>query len=99
VKFGFAWEDFTGSHAPQKIVATWGTAKDCCEIKSMTYCNAGDLLIPVSTLRAIEAKFGTSLAGSFSEAPVIRLRSGESLYRYEKIKPLRGPAKPKAAEA
>lgn len=89
IKFGLCYVPLPIERKEEDIVRCWGTAKDCCEYKSGTFRNRGDLLVSEEALDNIRHGVGIAAAANFVPIPGESLKEppGLQLYRFADIQP------------
>jgi hypothetical protein len=88
IKFGLSYTLLPVERKEHEILNAWGIAKDCCEYKSGTFRNRGDLLVSHQTLSNLGTKPELNSPARFEELNDERLKGGLALFRFVEMKPL-----------
>ena len=95
VKFGLSFVMFDGEQREQDIIRCWGNAKDCCEYKSPTFRNRGNLLVSQQTLETMRSMKVVGIE-KFVPIPNESLKTGGQIFHYSDVLPLPASEEPKA---
>lgn len=68
IKFGLSYI-VLGEKPNQDVARGWGLAKDCCEYRSESFKNRGDLILDARTLDMARIKHNDELARQFEQIP------------------------------